>query len=248
MRTTVRVIVSILIFVLAAASVANIHERAVQLHTATGWQTWAVSGGFAVTFALFAYLLVSAKSNGSKVFFFFCAIFGAALTSTMQYGLYVHIGADTMTALAFGCGGPVLEALLAISEHFLDSNTERKTQPQNAIWGRLSNAVAARIEQSIAPALSPVAVGVAPIVVENTSKLTSESSDEQSEIDKMNEARKRKVADRQTAILHILTSKTPTVSELATEVKSSDNTIRNDLKALQVSGHNITVNGVVKLN
>lgn len=143
MKIVVRIIASVLIFVLAAASVANIHTRAVQLHADSGWQTWGVSLGFAVTFALFAYLLIATK----KPFFLAAAVFGAVLTSVLQVGMYLALKADWVTALFFGCGGPILEALLAMAEHYMDEPTQKKGA-QSALLLRLGNAVVSRIERT----------------------------------------------------------------------------------------------------
>lgn len=155
MKIVVRIIVSALIFVLATASVANIHARAIQLHANGGWQTWGISIGFAVSFALFSYLLIVSQ----KAFFFYAAGFGAVLTGVMQTGMYLTLGADWFTALGFGCGGPVLEALLAMAEHYIDEPT--KKQGGNPLLLRLGNAVASRIER---PA------SVAPTVAESTAR------------------------------------------------------------------------------
>lgn len=154
MKIIVRIIVSILILVLASASVANIHTRAIQLHADGGWQTWGISIGFAVTFAVFSYLLIAFK----KTFFLLAATFGAVLTSVLQTGMYLALGSDWFTALGFGCGGPVLEALLAMAEHYMDEPT--KKQGTNPLLLRLGNAVASRIERP-ATVASPVAEPVA---------------------------------------------------------------------------------------
>jgi hypothetical protein len=151
MKIIVRVVVSLLILMLALASIANIHTRAIQLHANGGWQTWLLSIGFAVSFALFAYLLIAHK----KGFFGGAAIFCAALTGIMQTGMYRALGADWFTSLGFGCGGPILEALLAMSEHYMDEPI-RKGAP-SALWMRLGNAVASRIERVAQPTPQPVA-------------------------------------------------------------------------------------------
>lgn len=155
MKVIVRIIVSLLIFVLAAASVANIHTRAIQLHADGGWQTWGISIGFAVSFALFSYLLIASQ----KAFFFWAAGFGAILTGVMQTGMYLALGSDWFTALAFGCGAPALEALLAMAEHYIDEPT--KKQSANPLWSRLGNAVASRIERPATSVAQPVAESVA---------------------------------------------------------------------------------------
>lgn len=159
MKILVRFIVAVLIFVLAAASVANIHARAVQLHADGGWQTWAISSGMAVTFALFAYLLIAYK----KAFFGFAAAFGAILTSVMQTGMYLALGADWITSLGFGCGGPVLEALLAMAEHYMDEPT-KKAGGQSQLWSRIGNAVVSRIEKPAQPGIATSgATGIATV-------------------------------------------------------------------------------------
>jgi hypothetical protein len=154
-KVIVRVIVALLISVLAIASVTNIHTRAVQLHADGGWQTWAISTGFAVTFALFAYLLIAFK----KTFFWGAAAFGAVLTSVLQTGMYLTLGADWLTSLGFGCGGPILEALLAMSEHYMDEPVKRGAP--SPVWNRIGNAVAARIERGAQPGSATVAQPVA---------------------------------------------------------------------------------------
>lgn len=155
MKTTVRIIVSVLILILAVASVANIHTRAVQLHANGGWQTWFISVGFAVTFAVFSYMLIAFR----KTFFLAAATFGAILTGVMQTGMYLALGADWVTSLGFGCGGPILEALLAMSEHYMDEPVRKSaTSP---VWVRLGNAVASRIERPVETGAIPIAHPVA---------------------------------------------------------------------------------------
>lgn len=159
MKTATRYILLALIVLLALASITNIHARTVQLHADAGWQSWVVSGGFAVGFAVFAFLLVGAKGWGARTFYFFCTIFAAALTGVAQTGMYLGIGADWLTALTYGCGAPILEALFAISVHFDESGTHVSParRGQSSAFDRLINAAASRIERPAQPGGATVA-------------------------------------------------------------------------------------------
>lgn len=86
---------------------------------------------------------------------------------------------------------------------------------------------------------------------ETEPKLNAESEPEQSTIlnpiDKMNEAKQRKIADRRNTLLDIIRQQELGISDLAAKMDVSANTIRKDLEALQSAGHSMSVNGVVKL-
>lgn len=156
MKTIVRIIILALIVVLSGASIINIHTRAAQLHADAGGQSWLISLGVAVSFALFAFCLVISKNMGARVFFSFCAVFGAALTGIFQTGMYLALGADRTTAIAFGCGVPALEALLAVAEHFLDTDQTSRKPGQNALLMRFGNALVSRIERPVSVQLDAV--------------------------------------------------------------------------------------------
>lgn len=215
MKIIVRIIVSILILILASASVANIHTRAVQLHADGGWQTWFISVGMAVGFALFAYMLIAFK----KPFFFLAALFCALLTGVMQTGMYLTLGADWVTSLGFGCGLPVLEALLAVSEHYMDEPTKR--QSANPLLLRLGNAVASRIER---PAVS-VAQPVAEVVALNVAKPANTPATEEDATDRRNR-------------LLVLLQQHGDVgnTEFGNMLKVDRTTVYRDLKAMEKAG------------
>lgn len=156
MKAVVRIIILALIVVLAVASVINIHTRAEQLHADAGWQSWLISLGVAVSFALFAFCLVVSKNVDARIFFFFCAAFGATLTGIFQTGMYRTLGADWVTSVSLGGGVPALEALLAVAEHFLNTDQATKKPGANALWMRLGNAVASRIERPTSVQLDTV--------------------------------------------------------------------------------------------
>lgn len=156
MKTIVRVIILLLILVLAGASIINIHTRAAQLHADAGWHSWFISLGVAVSFALFAFCLVASKDQGARLFFLLCAVFGASLTGIFQTGMYLALGSDRTTAVAFGCGVPALEALLAVAEHFLDTDPAIKKPGQNALLMRFGNALVSRIERPVSVQLDTV--------------------------------------------------------------------------------------------
>lgn len=86
---------------------------------------------------------------------------------------------------------------------------------------------------------------------ETEPKLNSVSQTEQptilNPIEKMNEAKQRKIEARHNAMLDIIRREELGVGDLAGRLGVSDNTIRKDLKALQDAGHSMSVNGVVKL-
>lgn len=66
-------------------------------------------------------------------------------------------------------------------------------------------------------------------------------------IDKMNEAKQRKIELRRNTLLDIIRQQELGISDLAAKMDVSANTIRKDLEALQSAGHSMSVNGVVKL-
>lgn len=221
MKIIVRFVVSILILVLASASVANIHTRAIQLHADGGWQTWGISVGFAVSFALFSYLLIASQ----KTFFFLAASFGAVLTGVMQTGMYLALGADWFTALGLGCGGPVLEALLAMAEHYIDEPTKKQTS--SIVWTRLGNALVSRIERPNAVQLDtqPVQLDV------STEQPTEHQTERPSKLD----------AQRQ--MLDIFTSNpNASLRTVGKQIKRSPTTISNWLTELGEQGI-VHVNG-----
>lgn len=86
---------------------------------------------------------------------------------------------------------------------------------------------------------------------ETEQKLNSESEPEQptilNPIDKMNEAKQRKIEARRNTLLDIIRQQELGISDLAAKMDVSANTIRKDLEALQSAGHSMSVNGVVKL-
>lgn len=229
MKIIVRIVVSILILILASASVANIHARAIQLHADGGWQTWGVSVGVAVSFALFSYLLISYK----KAFFGWAAAFGAVLTGAAQTGMYLALGADWITALSFGCGGPILEALLAMSEHYMDEPACKKSA-SNPLWGRLGNALVARIEPQAQPLLQ-VAPQPLPQPVQEIAPIAQP---------KLNAAQRR-----QSLAQRLRDFETPDQINntlLGEEFDTSRETIRKDLQWL-VDNNMIELNGKVKV-
>jgi len=65
---------------------------------------------------------------------------------------------------------------------------------------------------------------------------------------RMQEGRRRKVEERRNAILDLLRSTELGIGDLATRMNVSENTIRGDLQVLQSLGHQMSVNGMVKLN
>ena len=86
---------------------------------------------------------------------------------------------------------------------------------------------------------------------ETEQKLHAELEPEQptilNPIDKMNEAKQRKIELRRNTLLDIIRQQELGISDLAAKMDVSANTIRKDLEALQSAGHSMSVNGVVKL-
>jgi hypothetical protein len=228
-KIIVRIVVSLLILMLALASIANIHTRAIQLHANGGWQTWLISIGFAVSFALFSYLLIAHK----KGFFGGAAIFCAALTGVMQTGMYLALGADWLTSLGFGCGGPILEALLAMSEHYMDEPVKRGAP--SPVWGRIGNAIATRIERGAEPLPQPVANPVS--VVETVAEPVA-LQPQPSEV-------------RRAELLRILggivAPEDINKAELGRTFNVSSTQINKDIKKLIDAGH-LSINGKVQVH
>ena len=82
---------------------------------------------------------------------------------------------------------------------------------------------------------------------ESDKKLSSESDKKLNPIDAMNEARSRKIDQRRNTLLDIVRQNELGVGDLASWLDVSENTIREDLKALQGAGHSMSINGVVRL-
>jgi len=85
---------------------------------------------------------------------------------------------------------------------------------------------------------------ITPILSENTA---DKSTDNLSSVERMNAARQLKIDTRRNEILNFLRETELPISEIANRLDVSANTIRKDLEALQSAGHNMSVNGVVKL-
>ncbi len=66
-------------------------------------------------------------------------------------------------------------------------------------------------------------------------------------IAKMHAAKQEKIAQRRVNILQLIEGHGAKLEELAERAGCSTRTIRNDLEALQAAGHNMSINGVIKL-
>lgn len=154
----VRAISFVLIALLATASVRNIHDRSVEVHTVGGWHIWNISIGFALFFALSVYAAMVAKRTRTKVALAPIALMAGAVTSAIQTGLYLNHGAGWLTAIAFGVGVPAAEGALAIVDALMEQDAlhEDETAKGNGFLGRFGSAVGdkmiARIEAQPAPA------------------------------------------------------------------------------------------------
>ena len=225
MKNIVRIIILLLILVLAIASVINIHTRAEQLHADAGWHSWLISLGVAVSFALFAFCLVASRGAGARVFFFLCAAFGATLTGIYQTGMYRTLGADWITSLSLGGGVPALEALLAVAEHFLETDQAIKKPGMNALWSRLGNAVASRIERPVSS--SVVQLDTKTEHIEASTKA----------LDKANEQRKNAKLNAQNEMLEVF-KRDPNASlrTIGKQIKRSPSTVSSWLGEMETAG------------
>lgn len=77
--------------------------------------------------------------------------------------------------------------------------------------------------------------------------ISSILSDNTVKIERMNAGKQRKIEHRRSSILNIIGNSELSIPELALQLDVSANTIRTDLEALQSNGHNMSINGVVKL-
>ncbi len=66
-------------------------------------------------------------------------------------------------------------------------------------------------------------------------------------VERMNAVRQINIQIRRSALLDIIKESELPISEIATRLDVSENTIRKDLEALQSVGHSMSINGVVKL-
>lgn len=112
------------------------------------------------------------------------------------------------------------------------------------------------IAQNKAPVLNSVSDqnrDITPILssesaVENDPILNHDQSTILTPAEKMREGKQRKIDQRRKDLLEIIKQQELGIGALATSLDVSENTIRNDLEALQGAGHQMSINGVVKLN
>jgi len=168
----VRTVSFVLIALLASASVRNIHDRSIEVHTVHGWHIWNISIGFALFFALTVYATMVARHRSTKYALAPIVVLAGVTTSAIQVGLYLNHNAGWWTAIAFGVGVPAAEGALAIVDALMERDAEGDAsdsvvRSEGSAFGRIGNALAnaavQRIESSAAPAqaMQPAAQSIA---------------------------------------------------------------------------------------
>jgi len=166
----VRIISIALIALLASASVRNIHDRSLEVHTVSGWHIWNIAIGFALFFALVVYAAMVARQQRTKIALAPIVVLAGAVTSAIQTGLYLNHGAGWMTALAFGVGVPLAEGALAVVDALMERDAEGDAPAQRnagpGMFSKLGNALTDAAVQRIegaAQSVPTVQATIAPV-------------------------------------------------------------------------------------
>lgn len=106
------------------------------------------------------------------------------------------------------------------------------------IEAKMQQKSVAKVAKSESPmqnqGISPILHDDSPVISDNVAR--------------MQEGKKAKILQRHTTILQLISGDGLSIADLAKQADCSPRTIRTDLETLQMAGHDMSINGVVKLN
>jgi len=132
-RSIIRIGIIVVIAIVILWSIFNISEYARKFHDSI--TVWSLGAALGLANALSVYAYVISSSNGSRVpAGIGIGLFGG-MSAILQWLLYLSAGAPMLAAIAFGCFGPVAEAVLswlhaALSEDAAKAEAEAAEQAE----------------------------------------------------------------------------------------------------------------------